>query len=200
MGKSTRTTPDPKSSGSWLPSTLMSIPNLFHHSSSQCSRASTPASSYSSPEQETVHSSRGTPRPGSGAALKPVMIGDLHASFHAAITSAMADLRADIESVGTCFAKVEDNGAQTCTLHTSQGGSLTLSSILDMTRHLKDLDNRGRRNNIRLRGLQESNGRTPLNSPVHVFNGLLDRPLTMPIKYVRSHHALQPRRSPEDPP
>lgn len=63
-----------------------------------------------------------------------------------------------------------------------------------MGRHLEDLDNRGRRNNIRIMGLPEANREE--NLPLiltSIFNCLLGEPRTHAIKMDRAHRALRPK-------
>lgn len=70
------------------------------------------------------------------------------------------------------------------------------SVIRDMNRHLEDLDNRGRRNNIRLRGLPEVSGSENLPAILStIFNDLLGKPSTHVIKLDRAHRALKPKNA-----
>lgn len=73
--------------------------------------------------------------------------------------------------------------------------------MLQETRlHLEDLDNRGRRNNIRVRGLQESDTSENLTDILEsIFNGLLDVPSENRIPMDRAHRALRPKK-PNGPP
>lgn len=69
-----------------------------------------------------------------------------------------------------------------------------------MQRHIEDLDNRGRRNNIRVRSLSESDGPEDLNSTLQIlFNDLLGEPSTHPVEMDRAHQALHPKGSPPKP-
>ncbi|CAH2313111.1 Hypothetical predicted protein, partial [Pelobates cultripes] len=64
-----------------------------------------------------------------------------------------------------------------------------------------DLDNRGRRQNLRVRGLQEGED-SPAQLKVTltaIFNELLSRPRETPIEFIRAHRALRPRGPPEAP-
>lgn len=82
----------------------------------------------------------------------------------------------------------------TATMHETsiqqlQTSSLTQSvQLRDLHRHLEDLDNQGRRHNLRVSGLTE------------IFNDLLGRPPETPIEYERLHIALKPRSRDIDPP
>lgn len=66
--------------------------------------------------------------------------------------------------------------------------------LRNMQRHLEDLDNRGRRNNIRVRGLPESEGPEDLHETLQLlFNNLLGDPPNKPIEMDRAHRALRPK-------
>lgn len=74
-------------------------------------------------------------------------------------------------------------------------------ALLQDTRlHLEDLDNRGRRNNIRIRGLPEVEGVEDLQTTLEsIFNRLLDAPTANKILMDRAHRALRPKK-PNGPP
>lgn len=91
---------------------------------------------------------------------------------------------------------------QETTLHsvTEKIDSHTLQ-MRDMQRHLEDLDNRGQRHNLRIRGLPESiEGEQISQTVVSLFNGLLHRPPQTPIAMERIHCALRPKGRENDPP
>lgn len=59
---------------------------------------------------------------------------------------------------------------------------------------MEDLDNRGRRNNIRVRGLPESDASENLPAILEsIFNQLLDAPTDNRIQMDRAHRALRPK-------
>lgn len=66
--------------------------------------------------------------------------------------------------------------------------------LVNMMRHNEDLDNRGRRNNLRVRGVPEEieAEQIPL-ALAAIFNSLLGRPKEATIHLVRAHRALRPR-------
>lgn len=71
----------------------------------------------------------------------------------------------------------------------------------DMQRHVEDLDNRGRRRNLRVRGLPEAiEGEQIAPTVTGIFNGLLNRPPPTPIDMERIHRALRPKGRETDPP
>uniref|UniRef100_A0A8C5PJX4 Uncharacterized protein n=1 Tax=Leptobrachium leishanense TaxID=445787 RepID=A0A8C5PJX4_9ANUR len=84
--------------------------------------------------------------------------------------------------------------ARAVQVHTSQMQSMAL--------HLTDLDNRGRRQNLRLRGLPETEDSPSALKQVllQIFNALLDRPPQSEIDFVRAHRALRPKGPPGSPP
>lgn len=69
-----------------------------------------------------------------------------------------------------------------------------------MQRHMEDLENRGRRSNVRIRGIPESLKGPQLQSVVWaIFNTLLGRPLDTPVDMERCHKALRSRGRDTDP-
>lgn len=63
--------------------------------------------------------------------------------------------------------------------------------FLELTLQVNDLDNRGRRNNIRVRGLPESVGNSDLRQVVsNILNTYLDRPHTEIIEFDRIHRSF----------
>lgn len=78
----------------------------------------------------------------------------------------------------------------------------THSDILqDLYRRVEDLDNRGRRHNIRVRGLPETVPLGKLEATViGIFNDLLERPPDSPLSLERCNSALWPQGPPSAPP
>lgn len=72
--------------------------------------------------------------------------------------------------------------------------------LRNMQRHIEDLDNRGRRNNIRIRGLPEPEGPEDLHETLQLlFNDLLGDPPDKPLEMDRAHRALRPKGPPSRP-
>lgn len=72
--------------------------------------------------------------------------------------------------------------------------------LRDMQRHVEDLDNRGRRNNIRVRGIPEVDGPEDIQHILQdVFNNLLGEPVTKFIEMDRAHRALRPKNATTQP-
>ena len=68
------------------------------------------------------------------------------------------------------------------------------TTLRDFHRHLEDLDNRGRRNNIRVRGLPEATQDEDLPVTLQaIFNSVLGCPEHQKVKLDRAHRALRPR-------
>lgn len=73
--------------------------------------------------------------------------------------------------------------------------------LRDMQRHVEDLNNRGSRNNNRIRGLPESEGPEDLHTTLQtLFNDLLGDPPHKPIEMDRAHRALHPKGLVSKPP
>lgn len=72
--------------------------------------------------------------------------------------------------------------------------------LRDLQRNVEDLDNRGRRHNLRVRGIPESVEQDGILSVVTgLFNHVLDRPEQTPIPMERIHRALRPKGRDTDP-
>lgn len=75
-----------------------------------------------------------------------------------------------------------------------QAVSIHNRHLIDMHRHMEDLDNRGRRRNLHIRGIPESVEAPQLQAVVWaIFNTLLGRPPDAPVEMERCHRALRPR-------
>lgn len=112
----------------------------------------------------------------------------------------MADFRFDIQSVATQLQGVEaaTSRQETQIQQVSDSHSFQLR---EMHRHLEELNNRGRKHNIRLRGLSKSIEPGNLHQCVQsIFNTLLDRPHDSPIEMEHMHRALRPKGRDSDPP
>lgn len=75
------------------------------------------------------------------------------------------------------------------------------SHTFDLHRQVEDLDNRGRRHNVRVRGVPEGID-TPalLQAICSIFNNLLDCLVDTPIVMERLHLALRPPPRDSEPP
>ncbi|CAH2275139.1 Hypothetical predicted protein [Pelobates cultripes] len=80
---------------------------------------------------------------------------------------------------------------QAADLATARQGNI----LLEMRRQVEDLDNRGRRNNIRVRGLPESDDESPRELLTGLFVQLLGEDAPPEIPMERAHRALRGPRS-----
>lgn len=91
---------------------------------------------------------------------------------------------------------VERDGARrgTAIAQLQETSSRFTTHLIHINRHLEDLDNRGRRNNIRVRGLPETILPDKLDGAVRsIFNNLLNREAGAKLVFDRIHRALRPR-------
>lgn len=99
---------------------------------------------------------------------------DIESTFSAAIT----DLKSNLLVLTEKLAAVETNGKhRDKRLNRLENAALSHSShLIEINRHLEDLDNRGRRSNIRVRGIPESVDTAQIIPALQrVFNSLLER-------------------------
>ncbi|CAH2307369.1 Hypothetical predicted protein [Pelobates cultripes] len=87
----------------------------------------------------------------------------------------------------------------TCSM---QQFSMLNTKLISLRRYMEDLDNRGRRNNIRIRGLLEFN--TGIENLPQILTGLFNSFLNCPkdtvIKLDRVHRPHRPKGRPEETP
>lgn len=120
---------------------------------------------------------------------------DNKATFSAAIT----DLKSSMLVITDKMATVEAAGRhRDKAIHRLEKLTCTQSQhLIEINRHLEDLDNRGRRNNIRVRGIPKSVEAEQITPALErVFNSLLERPEDTAIEFVRAHRALRARGAP----
>uniref|UniRef100_A0A8C5LRC0 Uncharacterized protein n=1 Tax=Leptobrachium leishanense TaxID=445787 RepID=A0A8C5LRC0_9ANUR len=116
---------------------------------------------------------------------------------NAIIMAELQQVRGDLQGLHTKIHAVE----ATCdVLNLQQAANSTKldsqnEQLRGMALHMEDLDNRGRRNNLRIRGLPDTEDSPTQLIPTltSIFNTLLDRPNATPIAFVRAHRALRPR-------
>ena len=124
---------------------------------------------------------------------------DIKDALAAAISELRLDLRSLTDRVSHTETALEDHES-ILRRSTRKVDDHTLQ-LRDMNRHMEDLDNRGRRQNLRVRGLPESvEGDLVSQSVVGLFNYILDRPPQTDIDLVRIHRALRPKGKDTDPP
>lgn len=119
------------------------------------------------------------------------------------LLAAISELRLDINALADRVHAVERVTAQQDTvLHkTTRKVDTHTLQLRDLQWHMEDLDNRGRRHNLRIRGLPESVGVEQLSTSVtSLFNGMLNRLPQSVIEMERIHRALRPKGRETDPP
>uniref|UniRef100_A0A803JMW6 L1 transposable element RRM domain-containing protein n=1 Tax=Xenopus tropicalis TaxID=8364 RepID=A0A803JMW6_XENTR len=115
----------------------------------------------------------------------------------------VATLKNDITALHTKVSEIETrNSAVETTVEALINATLSQDkAIYTLQRRLDDLDNRGRRCNIRIRGLPEQpEGGNLQNIVTQLFNQILEREPTSQINIERVHRALRPRGLPTDKP
>ncbi|KAG8584414.1 hypothetical protein GDO81_008823 [Engystomops pustulosus] len=119
------------------------------------------------------------------------LIAEVKEAFRSEISEIRRDIQGMTQKIDHLEAEQADSRRQTThTQHALHSQSVTLQ---DMARHLEDLDNRGRRNNIRVRGLSEVEGKEDVRATLQaLFSTLLGEPETQ-VKLDRAHRALRPK-------
>lgn len=121
-----------------------------------------------------------------------VFAADIKASFSAAITDLKTNLLVLTEKMAT--AETAGKHRDRAINRLDRVVSSHAHHFIEMNRHLEDLDNRGRRCNIRVRGIPESVDTDQISHALQrVFNSLLERPEDTDIEFVRAHRALRAR-------
>lgn len=117
--------------------------------------------------------------------------------------SAISDLKADIHSMNDRIATVEENTRTQATAirQVQKTYDARLPHLFELHRQVEDLDNRGRRHNVRVRGVPEGIDQAALQHTVcSIFNDLLGRPADSPVEMERIHRALRPPPRDNEPP
>lgn len=123
---------------------------------------------------------------------RSMIAADIKNTFSSAIT----DLKADLLALSDHLSHTEKAEAKwdraverlTCTV------SSHATHLILINRHLEDLDNRGKRQNIRVRGMPEIIELNKIKQALQaVFNRLPKCPKDTNIDFVRTHRALNPR-------
>uniref|UniRef100_A0A8C5MJD9 Uncharacterized protein n=1 Tax=Leptobrachium leishanense TaxID=445787 RepID=A0A8C5MJD9_9ANUR len=127
----------------------------------------------------------------------------LFSRFEAKFDAKFAELGADVRQLGGRVQDLEeDRDASMAHLDRLQAQINEQSRyVTDLRRSVDDLDNRGRRNNVRIRGVPEPEDTEDIPLTLRtLFNALLERPPDTPILLDRAHRALRPRGAPSAPP
>lgn len=147
----------------------------------------------------SVAGMRNTPQVPSPKHSRPSAGGHGHKNtLSAAISDLKTDLREVVSRLDHMESAVMTHGVAIQQVQTAT--SVHSQHLIDMHRHMEDLDNRGRRCNVRLRGIPESVEGPQLQPVVWaIFITLLGRPLDTPVDMERCHKVLRPRGRDTDP-
>lgn len=109
--------------------------------------------------------------------------------------AAITDMRSDLQAMSLRVEEVEmtqmRHDSSLC--HIQQVTKSHAVHLRDINRHMEDLNNRGRRRNLSVRGVPESIDPAQLSQTViALFNELMERPLDTPITFERIHRELRP--------
>lgn len=116
--------------------------------------------------------------------------------------TAIASIRQDLTTITNRVDALEEthDSTKSYVMELQQHSSASVRALRETRRHLEDLDNRGRRNNIRIRGLPEAEGQEDLQVILEsIFNNLRELPLSTPIKLDRVHRAIRPKNASSQP-
>lgn len=158
-----------------------SIPEMFRtqagnmvassHGSSQASSTAGTAAAHQTPSHQLLSSPVG---PAPLPQLPQLHLNDLRAIA--------ADIK-DMLSAAISDLEITDAHHETTLRHMHHAVDTHTLQLRDMNRRMEDLDNRGRRHNLRVRGLPETvEPDQLLQTVVSLFNNLLDRPHATPIE------------------
>ncbi|CAH2319313.1 Hypothetical predicted protein [Pelobates cultripes] len=116
----------------------------------------------------------------------------LSETLYAAIHTEVTALRADLVAQDSRLQHLEN----TTQAHTAEAEASNLAitrqgnMLLTLRRHTEDLDNRGRRSNIRVRGIPESAGEEDVEALLRaLFRGILGAETPATIEFDRAHRA-----------
>lgn len=114
----------------------------------------------------------------------------------------LADIKNTLQEIGGKLGEME--GQMTANTQAIKRNTERLNAhhktIYLLKRQMEDLDNRGRRNNIRIRGLPEAIKPTEIEGALQkIFNSILGRPQESTIDFDRAHRALSASQQSEQP-
>ncbi|CAH2219776.1 Hypothetical predicted protein [Pelobates cultripes] len=110
----------------------------------------------------------------------------------------LQSLHEEVSHIGNRVQLLEEGGETIALqIHNMQTLQQTQNeALIFLQRKIEDLDNRGRRNNLRIRGIPEAPEGTNENitqTLTNLFNQHLGRPVDTPIKLDRAHRAIRPK-------
>lgn len=203
MNRSTRSSSTSRAVSDTSTQLSRNIPELFRSQrlSAQAQQAQTPSSPNADPGTQMT----GETMPSADRAhlLSLFDLEKVASDIKNTVTAAIADLRSDIQEavhrIGDVEKTTQTHAAAIRQVQTTYDSQLP--HLLDLHRHIEDLDNRGRRHNIRVRGVPENGDPGHLQQTIcAIFNNLIDRPTDSPIEMERAHRALRPPPRDNEPP
>lgn len=154
----------------------------------------------SPPNRDTLLNDSGLP------AVHQLSIHDLRSmttDIKEALNAAISDLKIDLQVMNGRIQKVEENDLfhRKTIKQINYRINFHNRQLRDMQRHVEEIDNRGRRHNLRIRGLPEYVDNVSLPQVVSdAFNDILNIPERPAISMERIHRALRPKGKDSDPP
>ncbi|CAH2284929.1 Hypothetical predicted protein [Pelobates cultripes] len=112
------------------------------------------------------------------------------------IKAEMAMIRTEVNEQGTRIPVLEQTTQDLSTQVVASDQALARQGtmLLEMSRQMENLDNRGRRYNLRVRGLPEPNGPEDVERLLtSLFHFIVGEAAPAAYGFVRVHHALRPR-------
>uniref|UniRef100_A0A8C5LWR2 Uncharacterized protein n=1 Tax=Leptobrachium leishanense TaxID=445787 RepID=A0A8C5LWR2_9ANUR len=124
-------------------------------------------------------------------------LSDIIADLREGFGREVREVRVDMEALSSRVGLLEETAR-----HPLQPAQThTRDEFSDLQRRVDDLDNRGRRHNIRVRGLAETDDPEDLRTTLReLFNLILNRDTDAPVPMDRGHRALRPRPPSTAPP
>ncbi|CAH2276010.1 Hypothetical predicted protein [Pelobates cultripes] len=117
--------------------------------------------------------------------------------MRAAIREEIQEVRSDLNALEQRVTELEADCLQ-ASQHSQAADNATSRQgtvLLDLRRQVEDLDNRGRRNNIRVRGLAEQAGEDLITILTQLFTQILGEEAPDTYHIERAHRALRPPRA-----
>ncbi|OCT96131.1 hypothetical protein XELAEV_18013814mg, partial [Xenopus laevis] len=130
-------------------------------------------------------------------------LADMIAQFKHTLKEEIGDLRSELSSLHTRVTDIDQRNelVETTVEALTTANSHHIKTISALQRRLDDIDNRGRRNNLRIRGLPElPEGESLLEVVTQLYRHVLDKPSSYIIDIERVHRALRPRGLAQDKP
>ncbi|OCT87317.1 hypothetical protein XELAEV_18021015mg, partial [Xenopus laevis] len=115
----------------------------------------------------------------------------------------VADLKLEMATLHSRVADAEtrQDTVETATNSLIQSQSAQNKLLYSLQKRIDDLDNRGRRCNLRIRGLPEQvDGVSLQATAMKIFNHIPEQPDTHTVEFERIHRALRPKGLPTDKP